>query len=57
MNEGKNIREYTMCLECLGSGSVFNGLEDYWRCKTCKGSGEATNAENECFLSTTIINN
>jgi len=54
----ENKEEFTMCLACLGSKTIYDGIEDtYEECKYCNGTGEATEAENECFLSTTIINN
>jgi len=54
----KSNEEFSMCLACLGSTSLYDGISDTCEeCKYCKGTGEATEAENECFLSTTIINN
>lgn len=57
-NKENNKEEFTMCLACLGSKSLYDGLSDTCEdCIYCGATGEATEAENEWFLSTTIINN
>ena len=46
-----------MCVACVGTGAVYDGLSDeYTLCPYCGGDGEATPEENESYLSTININ-
>jgi len=55
MNKKEEEKGYEVCLACIGSGAIYDAIEDIANpCPHCSGTGEATAAENEIFLSKEI---
>lgn len=58
MNNTDNKGEYELCLACVGSGAIYDAVEDIdISCKYCHSTGEASPADNEVFLSKEINQN
>ena len=55
MNNQEKKEEFTTCLACIGSGDIYDAVEETVNpCPYCSATGEATAAENEIFLSKEI---
>jgi len=55
MDDKDKKGEYELCLACVGSGVIYDAVEDIdISCKYCESTGEASPADNEIFLSKEI---